>query len=317
MRCRSERHGWTMRRPAPLPVHLRARPFRVAASGVTARRLRASDLTAPIWGIRTTASADQSLYQLCCAWSLRMPPRSFFCGVTAAALQQIPLPGRLRADTAIHLGVPAGERRVDAVGISAHHLTVGNDDLRIRAGLRLTTPERTWCDLAAVLTLAELVAAGDSLLWWRQPVTTLERLVESVERYPGRRGIRNLRLAVTLLTDRSDSPPESEIRIAILAAGLPAPAINEPTTDARGRLVAQTDLSWPQYRTALEYEGDHHRIDKKQWFEDIRRVNDLQAIAWTVIRAVAQDYREPSALVDRLRRSLIRGGWDGKPIRHW
>ena len=252
----------------------------------------------------------------CRAWMLRLPWYAFFTHQTAARVHGIPLPPRL-TEAGVHVGVAAGRRRIDALGVVPHHLALVPGDVVTTKQVRVTSVERTWVDLAVVLTLDELVAAGDFLLWRKDQRTTRSRLDAAVDRYSGRRGYRNLRIALSLLTDHADSPPESEIRVAVLRAGLPAPEINVPIIAPDGTRVARTDYSWRRYRAAMEYEGDHHRTDKRQWYEDIRRMNDLQAIKWTGIRAAAPDYADPRPLIERLKRVLRNGGWDGRLIRHW
>ena len=68
-------------------------------------------------------------------------------------------------------------------------------------------PERTWCDLAALLGFADLVAAGDHLLCWKYPRTTLKRLTDAVARYPSQRGRTVLPTALAALSTRSRSRP--------------------------------------------------------------------------------------------------------------
>lgn len=303
----------TARRPLPDP--LRDRPFRTRDSGLSVARLRGSDLAAPFYGTRVATSAPPTILELCQALALRLPDRAFYCGPTAAALHGIRLPVQ-SPDKPLHVGVRSGERRVEALDIRAHQVTL-TDRLQVVEGVRVTSPERTWVDLAAMLDLGQLVAAGDSLIWWRHPLTTRDRLDGFVSGCPARHGVGRARIALTLLQSRSDSAPESELRIAILAAGLPEPAVNEPIRDSRGRALARTDLSWPEYRVALEYEGDHHRTEKGQWNEDIRRANELQRAGWIAIRASAPDYRDPRRVITLLRRVLTDAGWDGVPITHW
>jgi len=113
-----------------------------------------------------------------------------------------------------------------------------------------------------------------------------------------------LRAALALLSDRSDSAPESEIRAAILLAGYPQPLVN---VDVRvgGRAVAP-DLSWPDGRVAIEYEGDHHRTDRDQWHRDIRRDGGYGENGWSLYRATSEDYRDPRDLLLWLGRRISR-----------
>lgn len=310
-------HGGLVSHRSELPDDLRAGPFRVGAAGLTPSRVRSSDLFVPAWGLRVLGAGPLDTTAMCHAWSLRLPWYAFFSHHTAAILLGIPLPQRLATRTDLHVGVATGRRRVSANGLTPHHLSLRPGDIVEHDGLRTTSVERTWVDLAAILSLGELVAAGDFLLWRHHPQTTHDRLVAAVNHYEGRRGLARLRVALGLLTDHADSPPESEIRVAILEAGLPAPEINVVIVSPTGRRIARTDLSWQKFRTAMEYEGDHHRTDRRQWHEDVRRMNALQSIDWSGIRATASDYHQPRLLIERLETALRKGGWNGRRERHW
>lgn len=234
-----------------------------------------------------------------------MPPRAFYFGRTAAALHGLPLPSRHSGETHIHVGVTAGERRVDPLGVIPNHVRMHETDVVTLAGLPVSSVCRTWCDLAASgLRLGELVAAGDRIIWRRSPTGTREELGLAVSRYESRRGIRSLRAALELLSDRSDSATESELRVAILLAGFPQPLVNVEVR-AGGREV-HPDLSWPDRRVAIEYEGDHHRTDRDQWHRDIRRDGGYAEGGWSLYRATFEDYRDPHDLLLWLARRISR-----------
>jgi len=44
-------------------------------------------------------------------------------------------------------------------------------------------------------------------------------------------------------------------------------------------------------KIALEYEGDHHRTDRRQFRRDIRRFEALADMGWLTIRVTAEDTR--------------------------
>ena len=274
--------------------------------GVTASQLRSSQLARPFWGVRSTQElAGTGLVR---AFAHRMPARAFIYGSSAALLHQLPLPARLtRSALPVHVGVPSGTRRPSARDVTAHHVSIAEKDVVLVHDISVTALERTWCDLAAIgLSLGELVAAGDALLWRKHPRSSIGALRAAAGRYNGRRGARVIRTALPLLTDRSDSAPESEIRVAFFLAGLPAPRVNEEIRIG-GRLIATPDLSWPEFRVIVEYEGDHHRTDAVQWHRDIERYARLQELGWIVIRATAADYRDPTRLIARVQAALSSG----------
>lgn len=258
---------------------------------------------APYRSIRASADPGNDIPLRALIFDARMPERAFYYGPTAAAMHGLPLPARLSDETLLHVAVEAGVRRLESLGVVPHHVRITPADLVTIRGVRATSIERTWCDLAACgLTVAELVAAGDRALWRRDPRTTRHELNAAVARYDGRRGIRLMRGALPLLSDASDSAAESELRVAILEAGFPAPDVNAVVRV--GGAVIHPDLSWPSRRVAIEYEGDHHRTDRDQWNSDIRRQTMLNDAGWSVYRATAEDYRSAHRLLLWLARRL-------------
>jgi len=270
-----------------------------AREGISAARLRRQ--YAPLWGVRASTPSED-LPAIAAAFATRMPDSAFYYGVTAAELHGLPLPAERRTRQ-LHVGVPAGIRRVEARGVTPHHVRISGIDIRFARGHLLTSVARTWCDLAAVgLTVPQLVAAGDRALWVRDPLTDREAIWDAIGRYDGRRGARRMRDAFELLDGRADSPPESELRALIVLAGLPRPEVNAPITVA-GHTI-HPDMCWPRHRVLLEYEGDHHRTDRQQWRGDIRRYSAARRESWAVLQATGDDYRAPSRLLTTLRRSL-------------
>ncbi|WAC67494.1 DUF559 domain-containing protein [Agrococcus sp. SL85] len=57
------------------------------------------------------------------------------------------------------------------------------------------------------------------------------------------------------------------------------------------------DLADPSLRLAIEYDGEHHRLDDAQDDRDVRRLRRLAAEGWLVIRITKADLR--------LRRSAV------------
>src|SRR5690606_3352989 len=126
----------------------------------------------------------------------------------------------------VHIAVRFPSRAPHAAGIRGHSLGVAEPDIVQHKKLRLTSPARTWWDLAAKLTLFDLVAVGDHLLQWRSPLTTVGELMAHVDSHRGGRGYGNARAALPLLDGRAESRPESVLRVVMVLGGLPHPLIN-------------------------------------------------------------------------------------------
>ncbi|VXC43773.1 DUF559 domain-containing protein [Plantibacter sp. T3] len=278
-------------------------------AGFTPRQLRNPALGAPFHGIRTPPGYPTDLYHQAVAYLSVLPIGGAFSHQTAAALHGIPTPRSTSPDVPLHVMSPAGVRAREGRGVVGHRGTLGPGDVVDLDGLPVTSVERTWCDLATVVPLPALIAAGDALLWFLDPRTSLDRLRAAVEEYPSRRGVVALRSAIPRLHDRCQSPKETELRLILEASALPKAEHNaEIVLHGSGRVV-RGDVVFRDQRLVLEYEGDHHRTDRSQWRKDIARTEELAHEGWTVMRLTADDLRRPSMLAERIR---VRLGGPGR-----
>ncbi|WP_159461889.1 endonuclease domain-containing protein [Kytococcus aerolatus] len=169
------------------------------------------------------------------------------------------------------------------------------------AGLRCTALAQTWAHLAGSLGDADLVALTDAVLGLHCPVDgLLSQEVLAGRLRPGVAGNPRALRALAVADGGAASAPESRLRLLVLSWGVPAPAVNAHILDEDGQWLATGDLVWFEQKVVVEYEGDHHRTDRRQWQHDIARVRFLEAAGWTVIRATAQDLRRPAQLREAL-----------------
>ncbi len=174
-------------------------------------------------------------------------------------------------------------------GIRTWSDRIGDDDeVELIAGVPVTTSARTALDLACRYPVGAAVAAIDALARATDlPVAEIETLAE---RYPGRRGIRRARVALALVDPGAESPRETWLRLLLIDAGYPRPRTQIPVHGgAYGELVAVLDMGWEDMKIALEYEGDHHRTDRRQFRRDIARYEALPDLGWLTIRVTAED----------------------------
>ncbi|QAY74642.1 hypothetical protein ET445_16205 [Agromyces protaetiae] len=301
-----------MTRRNPLPPALRTYGFTVQeAVALTGRgRLRASDLRTLHRGVRMPSRAGDSFAVHTASLALVMPPAAFFCGTSAAEIHGIPLPpSAVFPSRGLEVGVPSEHRALRRRGIIGRKLRVREADLTAVHGRLVTTPARTWCDLATSLDVPHLVAAGDWLI--RAGAATRAELGDAVEDHPGRRFRGRLRLALRLLDERAESPKESELRAIVVLAGLPVPTPQVVVSDEFGRFVARGDLVFEDYGEVREYQGDHHRTDRAQWRRDRTREAEIEATGRHVTEVTDDDLAHPEALLRRLEANLRRRGWDG------
>lgn len=315
-----------MRTPAPLPRPLTLAPFRAAdgiAAGATPRRLRARDLEAPFHGVRdpsrpagdalALARLDEAarlrdrVQRRCSAYSLVMATTHAFSHGTAAVLHGIPLPRRVEVecDEMVHVVALDGGRAPRGRGVRGTS-TSARPVVVIRDALRLLSPEDTWCALAGCLSLDELIAAGDRLLGLPKPIASTGRIDAAIARHGRRVGAHRLRLAREQLRADVHSPRETRARLQLVRAGLPEPLPNAVIQLRSGRRT-RGDLVFPAYRVLVEYDGEQHRLDPRQWAIDVARLNDLAQDGWCVIRITRSTPADE--LVERTRLALLERGW--------
>src|SRR5699024_9033826 len=117
-------------------------------------------------------------------------------------------------------------------------------------------PARTALDIACRYRVDPAVAAVDALA--RATKLKMADVDLLVQRYAGRRGIKNARAALDLVDPGAESPRETGLRLILIRAGFPRPQTQIPVYDEYGALVAVLDMGWEDIKVAADYDGDHH-----------------------------------------------------------
>ena len=286
-----------MRPSSPLPTHLSSVPFTVheaRAAGLSNGRLRSSDLASEGRLLYLPAGWDFEIRELARALSAATPG-AWISHLTAAVLLGLWLPTWFRDCRELHLSKPRTLPPVRRKGVVGHTVLVFEQEVMELDGIRISTPARTWLDLAGILPLEDLVAVGDQLV--RQPRpgledriepwSTLPQLNEMMQRHPKLKGIVKAREAAELVRHGSDSAPETFLRLALTAAGLPEPELqlrivpNDPYSPA-------ADLGYRAQRIAIQYDGGHH-LTREQQSRDNRRDESFNAAGWRYFKFNADD----------------------------
>ncbi|GAA2158586.1 hypothetical protein GCM10009845_03540 [Pedococcus bigeumensis] len=245
-----------------------------------------------------------TLDQLAADVALALPPPWAWSHLTAARLFRLPLPSEWTRAEPLHVLRPTECAQVRRPGLVGHRGLERRETLTLR-GHPTTTAAWTWADLASLppLSVVDLVIAGDAFAT-RDPAL-LERLVAIGRRGGSRRGARKLRAAAELLRSGSGSPMETRARLAFLEAGLPEPELNATVHGTDGHFLARVDFLWREARVVVEYEGDQHRTDRRQWQNDIARVRLLEEDGLRVVRVTSLDLFDASRL--RTLVAMLRG----------
>jgi hypothetical protein len=294
--------------PSPLPEPLRGRPFTVGqafGAGASPDRLRALDLDRRIHGVRAPAGSSDDLRSRCLMFLSRFQASVFVSDSTAARLLGAPLPIRFDRALEVHVTAEAPQRAPHAAGLIGHSRTnISGDVITDPDGLRRSSPERVVLELAGVLDLPDLVAVIDFAIRPPRPMTTIEavnRRLETGDRLTRRRV---LRAALSLADPRSESRPESRLRVMASFWGLGVPLANHPVVDPISGLLMRIDVAFPDLMLALEYQSDEHHSGPQKRREDLTRRSRLEALGWTVVEVNGDDLRTPAELRARIHAIL-------------
>lgn len=197
-------------------------------------------------------------------------------------------------------------------GLVCHEAVVAEDERLLVDGIPVTSPFRTVFDLATVLRLRELerVLNEAEVRGLRDRVS----LPILLERYPGRRGARNLR--ALLESERPEGITRNDFEEAFLALidahGLPRPRMNADLA-VRGRFF-EIDALWERERVALELDSRGVHGTPKKFESDRQRDRILVAEGWRTTRVTWRQLQdEPEAIVADLRLALGQPGPHAHP----
>ena len=258
--------------------------------------------------------------------------RLLFGMTTSLALHSVPIPDDCDLDTTVlHTVSSEKTRRTRASGNAVGSTMVPhlwqplpqNGNTRINGRVYALDLFHTWAQLSVHLPLESLVVLGDAIItaMTRQAALAQGRNAEEIHReltrfadtLPRFKGKRSCRVASSLIRFGSDSPPETRERLSLLRHGLPDMTLNHVVEDAlfHSGVAMTLDMAWPEYRVAIEYDGDHHRTDRKQWKRDQDKRNHLQSRDWLVFIATGATLANETARAEfalKIARALASRG---------
>jgi hypothetical protein len=287
------------------PVTLEMRqPFTWASAltaGVSPSALRGPNFRRIFTGVYIHASVSVTQLVRIRAALLVHPPAAFASHTSAALVHGVPVPARAE----VHIGVFEERDRRRRGGIR-NHVAPRDAPVVVRGGIRVSSALQTFVELGEVLDLVDLVVVGDAFV--RRECFSPKQLREYCARSQ-HRGARAARRAAAYVRAAVDSPMETRLRMLIVLAGLPEPSINHKVYDSAGRLLYRFDLSYPELRILVEYDGRQHRDDLDQWDHDSDRNDWFVANGWRHVPVFSRGiYRDPAKTLRRVEAALRERG---------
>ncbi|WP_328360066.1 DUF559 domain-containing protein [Mycobacterium sp. NBC_00419] len=188
-------------------------------------------------------------------------------------------------------------------GITTHYLRMHCDEYVEMDNLLVTTPARTAFDIGRRRPARVAVARMDAL--FRATGVSVEEVAAVAGKHRGAPGLRQLETVLRWVDPGAQSPKESWLRMILVEAGLPRPRTQIPVRRPEGGWSSYyLDMGWEDMKVAVEYDGEHHRTDRRQYAKDSRRKEELESLGWIVIRVLVGD--TAADIVRRVRAALAR-----------
>lgn len=210
----------------------------------------------------------------------------------------------LPADEPAELARP---RFAATAGLVVRADAIADDEQQTSRAMRCTTPARTAFDLGRRLTGENAIIRLDALM--NRTKVSAAQINTITERYPGARGIRQLRATLEYVDGGAESPQETRLRLLLVDLGLPRPVTQIPVTNERGKVVRRIDMGYPEYMVGVEYDGQHHFTNPDAYADDIDRLEFLASRGWIIVRVSARQLRyERRQIGARVRAALAAAG---------
>jgi len=163
-----------------------------------------------------------------------------------------------------------------------------------------------YCSHARVI---DAIKVGDWLLYWGH--TTIEEVRALALSALWRDGAHEAIWILEYLDAGSRSLKESETRAVVDFAGLPRPQVNVELALGAGEPLVIGDLVFDAWGLVVEYEGQHHQVERLQYSSDIDRYEVFRRNNVPYLQVTHERLTQSRKLVLAIHRALMDLGYDG------
>lgn len=237
--------------------------------------------------------------------ALVLPEHSVVCDRSAAWIHGVDVldPTEISSVPRLEVVARRGNTRTRRPGVYGGERELIAQDICVVAGVRVTSPLRTACDLACLRGRYSALGVLDAFM--REHDVTHADLQGILPRFRGRRGVVQLKQLAPIASPLRESMGESFCAGAIHDAGIPLPTPQVwVELDNVGRV--RLDHAYERLKIAVEYDGEEFHSAAEDLERDRLRREALELAGWIVIVVRKGDFTGPSlqSWLARLQRAI-------------
>lgn len=319
--------GYVSPAPNPLPRELSSRAFtatHAAQLGVSLKMLRGRRFERLHHGVHANTQREREPENFVEEIMLRkardylplLRDGEVFSHTTALLLYNAPI----LVEPQLHVTATWPTQPARGRNVAGHRTRKGPMHVLAHNNLPCVPPEVALVQCEKLLSFRELIVAIDHLILPRRngepaaPLIPRDRLGEYLGAYSGPGALR-LRAAFEVSRIGAESRYETLTRFELARMGLDTLELQADLYDAGGRWIGRFDLFDKEKRKIVEYDGEQHRTNRKQYLRDEKKILAALDAGYKVLRLhkeelrrseLAETRRELCEFLDEQPRKLSR-----------
>lgn len=298
------------RNPSPLTPELQNIAFTVSAgvqAGLTPRAARHQRFARPHYGVRKLrASNPQDEFdqdraeRLSGDYAPLLRPGEAFSHTTALLLLKVPI----HTYVEVHVTAPIPMGHARGRHVRGHRTRQAFNSINGLSGLPCVPHAMALTQSAKMLSFRELVVAIDHVIRLRGrrgsrwSLSTPEALQKYFHKHAVP-GVQRLHVALEVARIGAESRMESLLHFELARMGVDVMELQGEIYAASGQRIGRFDQVNRVLKRIVEFDGEQHRTDRKQYLHDVKRLDFARREGWEVRRFHKENFYEQALKATR------------------